>query len=645
MTLMPSSLGIIPGTIKYFRVHILPSKLKAVFFDPPGDKMKYGMLVFKRRPSLGIGYLKHYMLGFVLTVVAGMNLQAATHYSIGPNGLESISINDKIIAKGSWTLTDRINWFNAKMSGANLPDPGPGKVENLKDSLGSYSRVTHKQGKIEIITDYRIENEDLKISAFIRNGGQQTIEAPALTGLNLTFSKQPQGQMPDWHFSYLQHQGVNICHPSSFVRIGASYAIDGNIGIAVAPDGASPITSLTHWDPDWGDRNKPVRHLSHIHLTPIAPGAEARFFMSFRAGLSQDWKVLMEPYKSYFRSAYGPRRYNNDHRLFGSDFLNGAPNSQTADNPYGLQSGHRRLDTPTGRQAFIDFWGNALEKSGSQGVMIWGQTGEHPRGAMYRPDFDVIPDPIWKGLEAMAANFKARKLGFGFCTRPGEKVIPIDANTDGTEQLDPNNPAEMEALWARFQKLITLGANSFYLDSFGITPDHVKVMDFLRKKLGPDISTFAEAQSDAMMPYSAVYTEVDWVGPKQRKTDSDTTGMSVLVGMDFIEKVRWLVGDITVVARLHHISPDSGMSAPSDKLLQAAYRSYAYRNKLTPMVDYNLSAEAPVYLEAQKNALDGVLWKGTTIINIPKTPLRKTFKIARPREYLLNGRNFKYPSH
>ena len=47
----------------------------------------------------------------------------------------------------------------------------------------------------------------------------------------------------------------------------------------------------------------------------------------------------------------------------------------------------------------------------------------------------------------------------------------------------------------------------FYLDSFGSSIEDVRLMQFLREKLGPDVLTFSEHQFDALMPFSGGYSE------------------------------------------------------------------------------------------------------------------------------------------
>ena len=80
-------------------------------------------------------------------------------------------------------------------------------------------------------------------------------------------------------------------------------------------------------------------------------------------------------------------------------------------------------------------------------------------------------------------------------------------------------------LLRRFQNMIKRGCTLFYLDSFGADLEHVKLMRFLREKLGPDVLTFAEHQCDAILPYSGGYSETTFMAePGQQRLTASGPG-------------------------------------------------------------------------------------------------------------------------
>ena len=51
---------------------------------------------------------------------------------------------------------------------------------------------------------------------------------------------------------------------------------------------------------------------------------------------------------------------------------------------------------PEGADAFCETILPVLKANEGQGVIVWGQGGDDPRGGMYRPDFDILPPEVEK---------------------------------------------------------------------------------------------------------------------------------------------------------------------------------------------------------------------------------------------------------
>jgi len=241
-------------------------------------------------------------------------------------------------------------------------------------------------------------------------------------------------------------------------------------------------------------------------------------------------------------------------------------------NPYGFHGGHRRIDLSEGVESFCDTLIPRLKSAGGQGVILWGQGGDDPRGAMYRPDFDVLPPEVEKNWPLLAQRFREAGLKLGVTTRPADLAVRRNWRSDEVIHINADDPEHREMLWRRFQNMIDKGCTIFYLDSFGADLEHVKLMRDLRKRMGPEILTFAEHQCDAMLPFSGGYSETTFSakgknGPPYR----------VWSGIDNWEIYQWLVPGAQLIARLYQIE---GNIPPT---FEVADRFY-YRNRITPLV-------------------------------------------------------------
>ena len=72
-------------------------------------------------------------------------------------------------------------------------------------------------------------------------------------------------------------------------------------------------------------------------------------------------------------------------------------------------------------------------------------------------------------------------------------ALRLDWKQDQVIPINADDPAHREMLWRRFQKMIDRGCTLFYLDSFGADLEHVKLMRFLRERMGRKISDLHRA--------------------------------------------------------------------------------------------------------------------------------------------------------
>jgi hypothetical protein len=521
-------------------------------------------------------------------------------FEITADGLSAIRANGRDLARGHWHMWNAEDWFKA---GA-----GDVKADKLRDKSfeatgRNRARVKHVHQDVTCLYEYTCNGEDVTVSARVENNHPEApLNVTGFGGLEFTFGRAPDGLMVEQHISYFQAHGIGLCHPSFFCRIGGSYARDDHIGVGVSPWRTGWTRTLFLWDyTDWnlGKREKlPGRRLLYFVANPVPPRGAQTFDWKLRVSPDRDWKHLLAPYREHFRRTFGEVRYKADYRWVATDYLNHSQQAVSRENPYGFHGGHRRIDTAEGARKFCDTIIPALKEGDGQGIIVWGQGGDDPRGAMYRPDFDVLPPEVEAQWPGIARRFSQAGLRLGVTTRPHDVAVRHDWRTDGIIAINPDDPSHRDMLWARFERMQKLGCTLFYLDSFGNSLEDVKLMRFLREKLGPDVLTFAEHQSDAIFPYSGGYSE--------STLDATAAGRSpyhLWSGLENWEVYAWLTPGAQMAARLYEIKgkPPAG--------LESADRFFL-RHHISPLVPVNDFARAPALKGLQREYLAGPgAWK------------------------------------
>ena len=543
-------------------------------------------------------------------------------YTVTADGLSHIDLAGRTLATGGWYAWNAGPvWFGAgsrdvlayghysqAVYAALVKDITSKTLETLGEGQ---ARVRHEQPHVTAVYDYTFAGEDVTIAARIENRHPSaTLAMPAMGGLRFTFARPPDGHMVVWHTSYLRHIGKAAFHPSHANRIGGSYAVDGAAGVGATPIETGLARTLLFWDYDgWAADQRqavPVRWLTYVRAQPIPAGGAMTFKVRLRASTRTDWQHLLAPYKAHFLATFGPVRYKADHRAMVVAHVNRNVEAIGPDNPYGFHGGFRRLDLPDQVKAFCDRVVPGLQAAGGQGVIIWGQTGEERRREMYRTDFDVIPPEVEANWPTLVKRFGDAGLAVGVCTRPGQVTYRLTWTRDGTMPISADEPAHLEMMWRRFDRMIRLGCTRFYLDSFGAHFGDVRIMQYLREKMGPDILTYAEHQCDAVLPYSGVYTETDfWAAGSADWAKEDR--YRPRSGLWFLEVGRWLLGEdnVPVISRLYdrHGKVPEGFED---------VRAFFYRNRMTPMIaDYRVGEEAEAVraLQAKYLSADRRHWK------------------------------------
>jgi hypothetical protein len=497
-------------------------------------------------------------------------------FSVTADGLSEIRVGDRVFARGGWSVFNAEPWF--KDGGTGRVDAGK-LIDATVTVLGKRrARVRHVKKDVVSTTQYTFDGEDLLISARVENNHpDESMNIIGFSGLEFCFSRSPTGLMMTQHISYFQAHGVGLCHPSFWSKIGGSYAVDDATGVGLSPWKTGWQRTLLLWDyASWAadKREKlPERRLIYFVVAPVPARGSRTFDLRLRVSPNRDWKHLLEPYREHFRETFGPVRYKADYRWIATDYLNHSQQAVSPANPYGFHGGARRFDRPEGIQAFCDQVILALKGAGGQGVIVWGQGGDDPRGGMYRPDFDVLPPEVQANWPTLAERFRQAGLKLGVCTRPADMAVRENWKSDQIININADDPCHRAMLLRRFQNMVDRGCTLFYLDSFGADLEHVKLMRFLREKLRPDVLTFTEHQCDAILPYSGGYSETTFQAAKPGREP----GYRVWSGLENWEIYRWLVPGAQLASRLYQVE---GKIPEGFEPVE----EFFFRNRVTPLL-------------------------------------------------------------
>jgi hypothetical protein len=442
------------------------------------------------------------------------------------------------------------------------------------------ARVKHVQEKLSIEYTYTFDGEDVQIKAWVTNNDESApLAIVHFSGLTIDFGHPPTGSMPLWHGSYTVANPESSWHPVN-CRIGASWGIGDGFGVGMTPGDAFDLATMCMWEWNWSPdiREKDTkRQLRYFIKAPVQPQTARAFTLTLRISTNTGWKHLIAPYKALFeRQNGGKLAYDRaDARPLIMSVVNSAVGYINENNRYGLHSG-RRIDSAQGVEEFANGLITGGKRAEAQGVILWGQGGSDPRGAMYRPDFDVVPPEMEANLPKLAERLKAAGMTMGLTARPAEVVQRANFTSDLTTWLAPT-PSNLQVLGNRFKKTMEWGTRTYYLDTFGNRIDDVAIMRSLRTVIGRDVQTYCEHGSDVILPYSGLYTELAWDASQKQYTFA-------FLAVEHMLFFRWLCPEVPIAARLHFEkfweAPAPGELPPVEFLL---------KHKISPLLaDYQL---------------------------------------------------------
>ncbi len=503
-------------------------------------------------------------------------------YTLTADGISSIKVKGREVAKGGFFLRhDLGQLFPSAATKVKIEAAG---VKELRKLGEREAELRHVHGEVSVTYRYSFAGEDVNIHARVENGNlSEEIPVVGFQGPRFEFSQQPKGRLFSHDRGYINHPphgGLTaFSHPGYWNRMGGAWRADADYGYGLSPLDSGLSRTLfigDNYRPELG-KDGDVWRQGFVYITPSAvPANGARgYAMTLRVSANPDRWHLLEPYKAHFARSFGECRYKADQRVFaqygGGDHYHAMP-----DNPYGFNGPSRRVDLPGGAKLFCDWLIPGLKAANAQGFLAWAIQGWDAREAMYRTDFHIFPPAIKANLPYIRERFEAAGLRMGLCTRPGELTIRHDDRHDVTVRINADDQWQLELLWNQYRQAIEMGFSAFYLDTFGNTPEDIKIMRYLRERMGPDIQTFVEHQCDVMMLYSGAYKEISY-DKKSGRYHADEENW---------EYYRWLVPGTQCVTASRVEEKD--LPPDAEKPF-----SYLFRNHMTPMAaDYLVGVQA-----------------------------------------------------
>lgn len=507
-------------------------------------------------------------------------------YHVTPDGLTEVRLGDRTIARGNWQFQNESKRWRLP----ELPQCGPIKTKTLEVVSPTECRVIHSHSNAAVRYTYQFRGDDVRIDAYVENlDRRDAIYVAGFAGLEIDFGRTPQGLLPNWHSTYTEAQGLAAMHPG-ILRLGGAFAVGDGFGIgAVSHDSGIHSLALL-WDWDWdpklraADRNRRPR----VNVYAPIPALGARTFsMTFRFSTNTDWKYLYDVYRQHLYAVQGSTlRYDKSNNFpliqCGAD----APEEhRSPTNPYCYWP-DRRLDTLNGILGLHARVSPTMRAIQAQGMVIWGQSGNHPRGAMYRSDFDAMPPETTALFPRLSGLFRDQRMRLGVATRPNQSVQPLNWTKDTVSAVDVTRVEDLELLVSRFANMAAMGCDLFYLDSFGNLLTDTTIIRAIRdgigkqKGIGPKPQTYAEQPTDLMLPYTGFFitiigsaadgkfsTSIDgWLEPNAPPSPSP------------VELLRYLYPDAQMVGMLGQVT-----GADSDERIQKAVE-FCLKKRITPLL-------------------------------------------------------------
>lgn len=490
---------------------------------------------------------------------------------------------------------------NAWLAGTVLFNtPSPTLISSvINDEQPKSLRTTHQYGgsyNATVIYDYLITpDDDIHITATVFNNG--------ITDYHVGFGS-PFFRKPDWgamlvasgplHVSGLQGKKMEQMYPSQGIPLAATHIRGTTIN-------GLPINCCI-----WSRNDSNEKFLTYGSGTlqiitffgsSVPPGGSRTYKWAWRFGATDDLTELLGGYKAQVNQAW-----QGDCRPI-VQFVHLSTSLVTPENPYGYHGG-RRFNRADECQIYVDNLVPRMNQAHCQGILMWQPQGIHPRGGMYRADFNVFPSETIANLPILINGFNNAGLSIGLLARPSSLITSFNWLEDTYVSMS-DDYLQIAHLVERVKWAKTQGFKGFYLDSFLSRCNQHNVLKAIRDTVGPTDGLYTEHSTALSLTMSGGYCESNY-----------TNGQFVLpVGMKLL---RILYPESHWICKFRGTLPPGGYT----ELFQ-----WMLSNKLTPIVeDWHMSGNVanistiladmvPKYIDEQNR------WRITPVQPPPVIPV------------------------
>lgn len=502
---------------------------------------------------------------------------SGTTFKVTPQGLSTILVGGRVVAKGGWYATSAEPVFGM---GSGEVKVGPVTSATLKSTGADKVTVTQQYKDVRATFDYTFSGDTVDIRAKVENNHpDKGLWVTSFEGLVFDFGGDPKGILMSYSDRDLKSVGMDAFYPSKANPIGGSAAIGYGFGVGLTPANPRLMRTLFDWAAA-GKLARPLWMLKYI-VPEIIPFQGARTYtMKMKVANTTDWKTLMQPYRDYFKTTFGGLKFTPDFRPVAVATVKSASGAVTKDNPYGYSDPYRRFDKPEVVKSYLETIVSAVKKANCQALIFRGLAGYDSKGLEWLPYFNNLPPEIDTPdkpdadgtLKQLRTALTAEKINPGVTGQPNAFDERVTWTRNEALRLNPEDPAHLDAMWQfRIKYFLDRGVTAFNFENFGSSFEDVKIMKFLREKMGEDKQTFVSEPCDMMLLYSGAYVQSNF--------NAQTKTYKLAMPDRTLEALRWLVPNAQVAIKYSTTVNDASGESPV---------AWTFRNHMIPMLPDNL---------------------------------------------------------
>jgi hypothetical protein len=426
------------------------------------------------------------------------------------NGLTRVELADGTAVTGdacAWVFQDFNHWFSKDDTDGTAVlnrEVAPRKL----DATPTAATFTQTWDGAVCATRYTLAGDDILAEVAVTCTADKPLRYWGFSGLELAKGEPVREpvNLPVWNADYTrfaQGGGMAVLSPSHWIRLRAAQAArrDGggkSWGFAGSTKGLGPVGLL------WTAPQDAVRL---IVRRDVVPTETVRFQVRLRFSRATGRDALFSGYYQDHVAEFGPLQYDVDQRPWVV-FQRFGPEAVTKENPYGYHTfPNWRLDTQQGAHRMGLDLAQVIKTAACQGLLCWG-FGHYlePGDWGYSVNFHAMPQAVKAAVPSLIAQLKSAGLRTGHLMRPGN--VTVKGSWEKANYLPvEDTPAFRTEMLRRARVLTDLGVTASYVDD-NLPLEPVKLLWWLRPRLGRGYAWYIEFSSDLTAPVGGVYCEL-----------------------------------------------------------------------------------------------------------------------------------------